>query len=200
MALSTNLIPLYRKNTLYFVLLLCPNILEKKIVWISSIFFLYFIIISPWEKAQTFICANDCFVPSWVETGPVFLEKNIWKWRQCIFAIFVIIVSFEKDLPLHLKKLESSSATDAFLQFWLKLTKCLLIYRQTTDGQMNNGQHAIRKAHSSFHLSWIKTKHACCFRTCSMWTYNYRFVWRVANIARIITKFKHLKKKSKANS
>ena len=104
-AFWTNLIPLYRKNTLYFVWLLCPNILEKKIVWISSIFFsLYFIIISPWEKAQTFICDNDCFVLSWVETGPVFLEKNIWKWRQCIFAIFVIIVSFEKDFPLHFKK------------------------------------------------------------------------------------------------
>ena len=61
--------------------------------YISSMYFHYFVIISSWKRAEPFISANfnslaqGCFVTSLVEIGPVFLEKKIFKFRPCVFAI-----------------------------------------------------------------------------------------------------------------
>ena len=69
-----------------------PYILDK-IFKISSMYFHYFVIISSWKRAEPFISANfnslaqGCFVTSLVEIGPVFLEKKIFKFRPCVFAI-----------------------------------------------------------------------------------------------------------------
>ena len=57
-----------------------------------SLYFGYFVIISPWKKAEPFIWTNlnslhqKRFVPSLVEIDPVVLEKKIFKICQCIFA------------------------------------------------------------------------------------------------------------------
>ena len=81
-----------------------PRILYAKFCWnwpssseedfkISSMYFQYFLIISPWIKAGPFIWTNfnplpkGCFVPSLVKIGSVVQEKKIFKFCQCIFAI-----------------------------------------------------------------------------------------------------------------
>ena len=54
---------------------------------ISSMYFRYFLIISPWKRAGPFIWTNlipftqECFVPSLVEIGPVVLEKKMKMWK-----------------------------------------------------------------------------------------------------------------------
>ena len=53
-------------------------------------------IISPWKRAwplieQTwFPITQGCFVPSFVEIGPVVLKKKIFEVRRCIFAISLL--------------------------------------------------------------------------------------------------------------
>ena len=57
-------------------------VLEKKIFKIFSIYFGYFFIISPWKRTGPFIWTNlnpfaqGYIVPSFVEIGPVVLEKK----------------------------------------------------------------------------------------------------------------------------
>ena len=40
-----------------------------------------------------------------------------------VFSLFRNYLPFEKDMALHLKKLESSSPKDALCQVWLKLAQ-----------------------------------------------------------------------------
>ena len=60
---------------------------------ISSMYFRYLIIISPWKKEGPFFSTNlntlhpRCFVPGFVEIGRVVLEKKIFKFHQGIFNI-----------------------------------------------------------------------------------------------------------------
>ena len=86
---------------------------------ILSMYFHYFVIISPSKRVgpsfeQTWIpFTQGCFVPSLVEIGPVVLEKKIFKFHQCIFAICVIISPWKRAgpfiwtnlNPLHLRML-----------------------------------------------------------------------------------------------
>ena len=53
-------------------------------------------------------------MPRVPEIGTVVLEKNIFKVRQCIFAIFAIFL-------LHLKKLESLLPKGAFVKYGFDL-------------------------------------------------------------------------------
>ena len=59
-------------------------VLEKKIFLISSMYFLYFEIISPWKglgpsfEPPGIPFTQECFVPSLVVIGPVVLEKKIF--------------------------------------------------------------------------------------------------------------------------
>ena len=53
---------------------------------------------------------------SLVEIGPVVLEKNIFKFRLCIFYVFLVFryyLPLEKDVVLYLNKLTSQSSKDA---------------------------------------------------------------------------------------
>ena len=64
-----------------------PVVLEKKIFFNLSMYFRYFVIISPWKRAghlfeQTWILFTQrCFVQSLVEIGIVVLEKKMKKWK-----------------------------------------------------------------------------------------------------------------------
>ena len=53
------------------------------------------------------LCAN------FVETGPAILEKKIFKFSQCIFAIKSNYLPFENGLAPYLNKFESPSPKDA---------------------------------------------------------------------------------------
>ena len=65
----------------------------------------YFKIISPLRRAWPFIWTNfnllhpKCFVPSFVEIGPVVLEKKIFKSCQFIFIISKIISPLGRAWP-----------------------------------------------------------------------------------------------------
>ena len=61
-------------------------------------------------------------VLSLIEIGPVVLEKKIFKFRQCNFAILLkYYLPLEKGGAIHLNKLESPSPKNALCQVWLKL-------------------------------------------------------------------------------
>ena len=125
---------------------------------ISSMYFHYYIIISPWKRA--FI--QGYFVQSLVKIGQVVLEKKIFKSCQFIFIIFKLSPLWEGRGP-------------SFDQTWIPFTqgyfvpslveigpvvlekkiKMWKIYRQT-DGQTDDGRQVVRKAHLSFQLRWAK--------------------------------------------
>ena len=96
--------------------------------FISSMNFCYFVITSPWKRTWSFIWINwipftqGWLLPSLVEIGPVVLEKKIFKFVQCIFAISYLS-PLEKVVALYLNKLESPSPKNALYQVWLKLTQ-----------------------------------------------------------------------------
>ena len=58
----------------------------------------------------------SCFV----EIGPLVFEKNILKFRQCIFTIS-LFSPLETEVVLYLNKLDFPSPTDVLCQVWLKL-------------------------------------------------------------------------------
>ena len=90
----------------------------------------YFVIISSWKGAwkgrgplfeQTWIpIAQECFVQSFVDIGPVILEKKTLKFRQCIYTIS-LLSPLRKERGSSLSDLELSSHKDALCQVLLKL-------------------------------------------------------------------------------
>ena len=60
-------------------------------------------------------------MPSLVETSTVVLEMQIYKFRQCIFAISKLSPLGKRCGPSFVQ-IESSSPKDDFCQVWLKLT------------------------------------------------------------------------------
>ena len=142
---------------------------------ISSIYFRYFVIISPWKRAgpsfeQTWILyTQGCFVPRLVATGSVVLDKKIFLILSIYFRYFVIISPCKRAgpfiwtnlNPLHLRMLcakfgwnwPSGSGEED------ENVKSLQTDRQTdrrTDRQTDDGQKVIRKALLSFQLRWAK--------------------------------------------
>ena len=96
----------------------------------SSMYFHYFVIISPWSWAGPFIWNNlnflnlkdDCAKFGWKwSTGS--REEVCFKIRQCIFSIFCNYHLLEKGGALHLNNLEFPSPKDDICQDWLKLSK-----------------------------------------------------------------------------
>ena len=61
---------------------------------------------------------KDTFVSSLVDIGPLILEKKIFKFCQCFFAIisFIYYLPLEKAVTLHFNKFELPSPMDAFCQ------------------------------------------------------------------------------------
>jgi hypothetical protein len=92
-----------------------------------------------------------------IEIGLLVLEKKIFKKFFSIFLLFCYYLPLEMGNPLHLNNLESPPPKDDLCQVWLKLAqwfwrrsrKCKSLQ---TDGQEDDGQQAIRKAHLSFQL------------------------------------------------
>ena len=95
-------------------------LIQRCFVLISSVYFRYFAIISPWKNVNKLESpfSKRCFEP----IGPVVLYKKSFKFRQMnTFSLFPYYVPFQKSMELPVKKLESPSPKDAFCQVWLKL-------------------------------------------------------------------------------
>ena len=147
-------------------------VLKKKIFLILSIYFRYFVIISPWKRVGPFIWTNlNLLHPR------ILCTKFGWNWPSGsgeedffnfinLFLLFLNYLPLEKGGALYLNKLEFPSPKDTLCQVWLKLAqwfwrrrwKCeKFTDRQTdgqTDGQTDDGRQVIRKAHLSFQLRW----------------------------------------------
>ena len=106
----------------------CPSGYGEEDFLILSIYFRYFVIISPWNRAGSFI---------WTKFNPLYprmLCANFgWNWLSnsgkrffnfvTVFSLFRNYLPLEKGGALHLNKLESSSLKDALCQVWLNLAK-----------------------------------------------------------------------------
>ena len=97
----------------------------------SSIYFCYFVIISPWKRVGPFIWTNLNPSPK-NALFQVWLKLAQWFWRRRIFNVVNIFLLFcnylplEKDRALHLNKLESPSTKNALCQVWLKFAHVVL--------------------------------------------------------------------------
>ena len=96
-----------------------PVVLDKKIFLISSIYFRYFIIISPWKRVGPFIWTN-------LNHQRLLCAKFGWFWKKNflnfvnVFLLFRFYLPLEKGMALHLFKLESTSSKNAVYQvFWI---------------------------------------------------------------------------------
>jgi hypothetical protein len=144
-------------------------VLEKKIFkWRHPIF--AFLRLSPlWRgpgplfEQSTIPFIQGWFVPSLIEIGLLILEK-IFKNFQCIFTLLWLSPFGEGQSP-SLKNLESPPHKDDLCQvclklvqwFWRRSRNCKSLQTDgRTDGQKDDGQRAIRKAHWSFQLRWAK--------------------------------------------
>ena len=93
---------------------ICPVVLEKKFFLMSTMYFWYFVVISPWKNARSLICTNlkpspftqGCIVPNVIEIGSVVLKK-IFKFRHFVFPTedFSIIVLGKLSFFFHLDAL-----------------------------------------------------------------------------------------------
>ena len=145
-----------------------PRMLCVKIGWnwlsasgeenffISSMYFRYFIRISPWKRVGPFI---------WTNLNPLHSPKDAlcqvrlllaqWFWRR--FFNFVNEISlFRNYLPFIL------TITQALYKVWLKLAQWFLrrrwkceVYRRT-ENQTDDVPQVIRRARLSFQLRWTK--------------------------------------------
>ena len=92
---------------------------RRRFLKILSMYFCYFLIISPWKRVgpsfeQTWILfTQGCFVPNLVEIGLVALEKKIFKNFVNVFSLFCNYPPLEKGRALQLNKLEFPSTKDA---------------------------------------------------------------------------------------
>ena len=78
------------------------NCFWEKVFYTYIMYFGSFVIIFTWKRAWSFIWTNlnhlpqEYFVPGLVEIGPMVLEKTNSKFHQCIFAISIIISTWER--------------------------------------------------------------------------------------------------------
>ena len=99
-----------------------PVVLEKKIFLIVSMYFHYFIIISPLKRAWP-------FMDMWTNLNPLHPRINCarfdWNWQRFfnlvnVFSLWCNYFPLGKRETLLLKKLESTSTKDALCQVWFK--------------------------------------------------------------------------------
>ena len=102
-------------------------VLEKKIFYISSMYFRYFCNNLPLEKGWV-LHLNKLESPSPKDAlCQVWLKLAQWSWRRRflnfvnVFSLFRNYLPLEEVGALHLNKLESPSPKDALCQVWLKL-------------------------------------------------------------------------------
>ena len=105
---------------------------EEEDFLISSMYFHYFVIISPWKRAGPIIWTNlnplhpRMLCAKFVEIGPVVLGKRIFYIFVNVFSLFRNYLHLEKGRALHLNKLESPSPKEDLYQVWLKLAQWFL--------------------------------------------------------------------------
>ena len=105
---------------------------------------------------------QGCFVPCFVEIGPLVLEKEIFKYFQYNFTISLLSPLGEERGP-SFKQTWIPSIHGCFVPCLVEIGPVVLekklkmwkVYRQT-DRQTDDRQQAIRKAHVSFQLRWAK--------------------------------------------
>jgi hypothetical protein len=137
--------------------------------WKTPPHFCIFVIISPLKRTWSLICTILNFLYL-----RMICTKFYWNWPAASgedfsvnFYFFAIISPWGRGEGgvLHLYNSEYSLPKDDLCQLWLKLArrfwkrswKCKsLTDRRQTDGQTDDGQKAIRKAHLSFQLWWAK--------------------------------------------
>ena len=97
---------------------------------------------------------NDCFVPSLVEIGQVVLE-NIFKFRQCIFAISYLS-PLGKGVALYLNKIESLFTQGCFAPCLVEISPVVLEKKMKMwkCEKFAEGRHAI--SDQKFQLRWAK--------------------------------------------
>ena len=91
-------IPITQEGIVPILVEIGPVVLEKKIFFHFVYFFRYFVIISPWKRIEP-LHFNKLESPLpkkalclvWLKLAQWFLRRRFFKFRQCIFAIFVII-------------------------------------------------------------------------------------------------------------
>jgi hypothetical protein len=128
--------------------------------------FCIFVIISPLKRNWPLICTilNSPYLR-------MICTKFHWKWRtgsreeNFWNVLFRYYLPLGKGVVLHLYNSECPLPKDELCQLWLKLAQWFwrrswksksLTDRRQTDGQTDDGQKAIRKAHLSFQLRWAK--------------------------------------------
>ena len=143
---------------------------------ISSMYFHYFIMISPLKRAGPFIWTKLNTLHPRMHCCKFWLKLAQWFWRrffkfrQCIL-LFRNYLPWEKASALQLNKLESPSPKNTLCQVWLKLAqwfwrrrwKCekfttMQTTTRTTTTITDNGHILIRKAHLSLLLRWAKNR------------------------------------------
>ena len=119
----------------------CVNCLKLFLRWeMWPMYFGYLFIISIWKNAWPHIWTNLnilypripytqswiryaqwCFVQGLVKTGPVVLEKKIFKLLNfvIVFSLFCNYLPMEKRVTLHFNKFESPIPKDFLCQVWL---------------------------------------------------------------------------------
>jgi hypothetical protein len=127
--------------------------------------FCIFLIITPFEKDLALDLYNCEFPLPKADLYQVLLKLASWFWRKRFlklfskFLLFCYYLPLAKGVVLHLYNSESSLPKDDLCQRWLKLTKRFwrrsqkcksLTDRRQADGQTDDGQRVIRKAHLSF--------------------------------------------------
>ena len=103
-------------------------VLVRKIYFFkSSIYFHYFVIISPWKREGSFILKTcNPFIQGWfvlslVEIGAVVLEEKFFLISSMYFLQFLNYLILAKGGSHYLNKLESPTPNDVMCQVWLKL-------------------------------------------------------------------------------
>jgi hypothetical protein len=103
----------------------------------------------PFEQDLTFYLKKFKFPlpPNFIEIGLLVLEKNIFK--KAVYFHFRQYFLFEKAVALHLNNLQSPIPKTDLCQLWLQLVEWFWKRsRKCKSLQTDDGQHAIRKAHS----------------------------------------------------
>ena len=129
-----------RQITVPSLVEICPLVLEKNFTHPSmdfllfhfinsSIYFHNLTIISPWKRAQPLTRTKlNPLYPGWtmqsfVEIGPLVLEKKFTQGSSMDFSLFHFYLSLKKCMALYLNKPESPSPRSALCEVWLKFAR-----------------------------------------------------------------------------
>ena len=147
-----------------------PVVLEKKIFSVLSMYFCYFVIISPWNRVGLFIWTNlnplhprmlsAKFGWNWSSGS---WEEGFIKFCQCNFTISPLSPLGEERGPAF-EQTWIPSTQGCFVPSLVEIGQVILekklkmwkVYRRTDRQTTDDRQQVIRKAHLSFQLRWAK--------------------------------------------